>query len=102
MAGEDGRIVHAELQIGDGVVTIGAASADPDWASPRSLQRKVTQGIYIYVDDVDDHHAQASEEGATILTPPADRPFGDRVYVAADLEGHQWTFAQRMSKTSKK
>ena len=62
----------------------------------------MTQGIYIYVDDVDDHHAQASEEGATILTPPTDRPFGDRVYVALDSEEHQWTFAQRMSKTSKK
>ena len=34
-----------------------------------------------------------------MLTTSADRPFGDRVYVAADLEGHQWTFAQRMSKS---
>ena len=52
VAGKDGRIVHAELQIRDGVVMIGAASADPNWASPRSLHGKVTQGICIYVDDV--------------------------------------------------
>jgi uncharacterized glyoxalase superfamily protein PhnB len=46
----------------------------------------------VYVDDVDAHFAHASAHGATIVSPV--HQYGYRAYVAEDLEGHRWTFAQ--------
>jgi len=48
--------------------------------------------IYAYVDDLDAHFERARERGATIVHKIWRR--GDRAYVAEDLEGHRWTFAQ--------
>jgi len=45
-----------------------------------------------YVDDVDSHYAKARAEGATILSPPEDKFWGDRSYAALDCEGYHWTF----------
>jgi uncharacterized glyoxalase superfamily protein PhnB len=44
------------------------------------------------VDDLDEHLARAEAGGATIIQPI--REHGFRGYVAEDLEGHHWTFAQ--------
>jgi uncharacterized glyoxalase superfamily protein PhnB len=52
--------------------------------------------VYVYVDDVDAHCETAKAAGAEILEPPADQPFGDRIYLARDLEGHEWYFAQHL------
>jgi uncharacterized glyoxalase superfamily protein PhnB len=77
---------HAEVEIGNGgVVMMGDppnASANPSWG-----------GIHVYVDDVDGHCEHARAAGATILTEPADRPYGDRIYETVDTEGHTWWFA---------
>jgi uncharacterized glyoxalase superfamily protein PhnB len=48
--------------------------------------------MYLYVDDVDAHHAAARAAGADASTPD-DAPWGDRVYNTRDLQGHPWTFA---------
>ena len=48
------------------------------------------------LDDVDDHYRQATDAGASIILRLEDRPWGDRCYQVADLEGHQWTFAQHI------
>jgi uncharacterized glyoxalase superfamily protein PhnB len=46
----------------------------------------------VYVDDLEAHFAQASASGATIVEPI--KHHGFRAYVAEDLEGRRWTFAQ--------
>jgi uncharacterized glyoxalase superfamily protein PhnB len=46
----------------------------------------------VFVDDLDAHHARAEANGATIVEPI--HQHGYRAYVATDLEGHRWTFAQ--------
>jgi uncharacterized glyoxalase superfamily protein PhnB len=48
--------------------------------------------LYLYVDDVDAHHAAACAQGAD-ASAPGDAPWGDRVYNVRDLQGHPWTFA---------
>ena len=48
--------------------------------------------LYLYVDDVDAHHAAAQAAGADASTPDS-APWGDRVYNVRDLQGHPWTFA---------
>lgn len=51
--------------------------------------------LYVYVDDVEGHYQRAKARGATIVTEPQTHA-GDRRYQVADLEGHQWTFAQHL------
>lgn len=48
---------------------------------------------WVYVDDVAEHFRHATECGATIVTK-LDSPWGLPFYVADDLEGNRWTFAQ--------
>jgi uncharacterized glyoxalase superfamily protein PhnB len=38
------------------------------------------------------HYAQANAAGATILSPPEDKFWGDRSYNVIDCEGYRWTF----------
>jgi uncharacterized glyoxalase superfamily protein PhnB len=56
-----------------------------------------SHGVLVRVEDVARHHAQAAREGATILRPPADYPYGERQYTAQDLGGHVWTFSQSLA-----
>lgn len=89
--GPDGRTFHASVGLAGGVVMMG--SPGPDYANPKD-RGGATQLVYVYVDDVDAHHAAAAAAGATVLDPPADQFYGDRTYTLEDPEGHQWTFAQ--------
>jgi len=93
LSGPDGTVVHAEMELADGVVMIGCPG--PDYQNPRCLGH-VTQQLYVYVDDVDKHFAHAKASGATILEEPADQFYGDRRYAAEDPEGHHWFFAQHV------
>ncbi len=94
--GPDGTIIHAEMQVADSAFMMSPAAANDAWKSPRSLAGSVTQTLYVYVDDVDAHCDRARDAGAKIDSEPEDMFWGDRTYVAEDLEGHRWTFAQRV------
>jgi uncharacterized glyoxalase superfamily protein PhnB len=96
-----GNIVHAEMSHGDGVVMIGGEWAD--WTrSPASLGGKNTQRVHVRLDHgIDVHCARARQAGARIVMEPADQFYGDRTYVAADLEGHYWTFSQPVRSVSR-
>jgi uncharacterized glyoxalase superfamily protein PhnB len=101
-----GHVQHSELTYGDGVVMVGEEGAGHDkgrtWmASPASLGGKCTQGLFLYVDDLDAHCARARAAGATITSEPVVTDHGadywaDYSYGCTDLEGHHWWFSQRM------
>ena len=88
--GPEGKIMHAEMQLADGVVMMGCPG--PDYRNPKHLGA-VTHNLYVYVDDLDRHFESAKRAGAKILEPPADQFYGDRRYGAEDPEGHHWFFA---------
>jgi len=90
----ENNIVHAEMTYGDGVVMIGREWAD--WTrSPASLGGKNTQRVHVRIERaIDEHCARARQAGAKIVMEPADQFYGDRCYIATDLEGHYWTFSQ--------
>ena len=92
---KDGSLVHAEVGLDDAVIMMGICSTERGVQSPQQLGG-VNQSLYIYVDDVDTHFAQVKAAGATILMEPEEMFWGDRIYDAADLEGHKWTFAQHV------
>jgi uncharacterized glyoxalase superfamily protein PhnB len=89
-AGPDGKVAHAELDVGDGSrVFLGGPGGE--YRNPKAVGR--TSLVYVYVDDVDAHCARAREAGAGIMEEPSDQPYGDRRYAAEDPEGHLWYFA---------
>ena len=90
---EDGVVNHAEMTIGDGLIMLG--NPGPFYRNPDRLGG-VTQFTHVYDEDVDAHFARALAEGARIMADLEDQPYGDRRYDAADLEGHNWSFAQHM------
>jgi PhnB protein len=93
LAGPDGKPNHAEMELSDGVIMIGCPG--PEYQNPKRIGH-VTQQLYVYVDDVDKHFAHAKQAGATISEELQDLFYGDRRYSAVDLEGHRWSFAQRV------
>ena len=96
----NGNIVHAEMSHGDGVIMVGSVFAE--WTtSPVSIGGKNTQRVHVRLArDIDAHCARARQAGAKIVMEPADQFYGDRTYMAADLEGHHWTFAQPVRDTT--
>ena len=106
----DGRITHAEMELGDGVIML--ANPTPEYQSPKrhreacELARAwssvplVIDGLLVYVDDVDKHFGRAKAAGATILSEPQDQTYGDRNYRAEDLEGHRCMFATHIRDVS--
>jgi uncharacterized glyoxalase superfamily protein PhnB len=94
------NIVHAEMTHEGGVVMVG--SEFTSWAkSPASVGDCNTQRIHVRIDkDIDGHCERARAAGAKILMEPADQFYGDRSYIAIDLEGHRWTFFQQIKQVS--
>jgi MerR family transcriptional regulator, thiopeptide resistance regulator len=88
---DEGHVVHAELQAGDGVVWLHAESEEFGLSSPRSIG-VTTSSVAVLVDDVDAHFERARDEGAEIIYEPIDQPYGYREYSARDFEGHLWSF----------
>lgn len=90
-ASPDGRVMHAELQIGDSVVFLSdefpGMSAAP---APGSLP---SQSIYLYVKDVDATQKQAVAAGCQEGMPVTDMFWGDRLGKVTDPFGHHWTLA---------
>lgn len=88
---DDGRVVHAEIQVGDGAVWLHPESTEFDLSSPRALGA-ATATVSVMVDDVDAHFEHARSLGAEIVYEPVDQPYGYREYSARDPEGHLWSF----------
>ena len=95
LAAPNGFVAHAELVLGNGAILIGNVGA-------RNATRpaSVRSSVYVYVEDVDGHWRAAGAFGAEIVQPPEDQIFGDRIYLAKDLEGHEWYFAQHLRDVS--
>ena len=53
--------------------------------------------VMIAVADVRAHAEQSAREGAEIVQPPTDHPYGERQYSVRDLAGRRWTFTQSIA-----
>ena len=92
MPGPDGKIMHAELRIGDSSIMVGEEMPQMGNPSPQSLGGSPVS-LYIYVKNVDKAFEQAVNAGATVEMPVADMFWGDRYGVVTDPYGHKWSFA---------
>lgn len=98
VTGDDGRVGHAELAIGD--VTVYLSDEYPDFGvvAPSGGPASVT--LYLLVDDVDAAFTRATAYGATVQQQPADAPDGDRRGTLVDPFGHRWMLAQATERPS--
>jgi len=94
MTQSDGNVSHAEMTFNNGLIMMG--DPGPDYKNPKRLGH-LTQTLYVYVPNVDEHYQKAKNSGARIIQDLEDQSYGDRTYGAEDLEGHTWYFAQHLS-----
>ena len=90
-----GDAVHGQVLAGDAVIWLHPQSVDYALASP-AAQGTATGSVAVMVEDVDAHHQHAVEQGAEVLYPPTDQPYGYREYSARDLEGGLWSFMKAL------
>ncbi|MCX8073652.1 MAG: VOC family protein [Candidatus Binatia bacterium] len=93
---EEGKIVHAQLRFGNGMVMLGPASdAHSDFNRFMKQPDQVggeTQAPYVVVNDADSLYARAQAAGAEIVIPLHDEAYGGRGFSCRDPEGHLWYF----------
>jgi PhnB protein len=88
----DGRVGHAELQIGDSRVMLADEAPEIGARSPQSVGGSPVT-IHLYVEDVDATVARAVDAGATLTRPVSDQFYGDRNGGLIDPFGHVWFVA---------
>jgi PhnB protein len=89
---KSGRVMHAEIKIGDSPIMIADEAPERGNRSPQSLGDS-TVTIVLYVEDVDAVASRAVAAGANLLIPVADQFYGDRSGRLADPFGHVWIIA---------
>jgi len=90
--GPDGKIMHAELKIGDSHVMMNDAMMNAKGAKSRGGS---PTSFWLYVPDADALFTRAVGAGATVQMPLADQFWGDRAGCVADPEGISWWIATR-------
>ncbi|HVR19821.1 MAG TPA: VOC family protein [Polyangiaceae bacterium] len=90
--GAQGKVMHAEILIGDSLVMLSDAVQEP--ARPGNL--------FLYVEKVDKTFAKAVKAGAKVVTPIEDTFWGDRWGRVEDPLGNRWAIATRVEEVSAK
>lgn len=81
MRGPDGRIGHAEVEIGDSIVML--SDVPPDGEAMQAM-------LNVYVEDCDTTYEKALAAGAESMRPLEDQFYGDRSGGVRDKWGNQW------------
>lgn len=99
LAGPDGRIMHAEVRLGDSHLML--ADENPEWGNrgPKSLGG-ASGSLMLYVDDPDEVFQRAIAAGATEVMPVSDQFYGDRSGMVADPFGHMWSVSKQIEQLS--
>lgn len=92
MAGPDGRVMHAEIQVGDSRIMLTDEMPEQGAKSPAALGGSPAS-IFLYVRNVDAAFAKAKAAGATIATPLQNMFWGDRYGRLRDPFGYEWQMA---------
>ena len=87
----DGRIMHAQLKIGDSFIMMGQSTGE--WKSMNST-------IYMYVADIDSVYNSALKAGGKTLREPTNEFYGDRIGGIEDPFGNQWWISTHVEDVS--
>jgi len=93
--GPNNTVAHAQLTFGNGMVMLGSASNEGEYAKlmvhPDEVGLRETKGIYLVVSDADAIYATAKAAGAEMIMDIRDMDYGGRAFTCRDLEGHLWS-----------
>ena len=92
MGGPDGKVGHAELEIGDSMIMLADEFPEMGARSPKAVGGSPVT-IHLYVEDVDKTFEQALSAGATSSRDVEDKFYGDRGGEFEDPFGHRWSIA---------
>jgi PhnB protein len=97
----DGRIAHAELQIGNSRLMLADEMPGmPDYAKSPATLGGTSSGYCLYVEDVDADFQRAVAAGAKVKRPVTNQFYGDRTGTLEDPFGHLWTIATHIEDVS--
>ncbi|HET7215304.1 MAG TPA: VOC family protein [Terriglobia bacterium] len=88
----DGKIAHAEIQIGDSRIMLADEFPERNIRGPESLGGTPVM-IHLYIKDVDTVAKRAVAAGAKEIRPVENQFYGDRSGMFADPFGHQWNIS---------
>jgi PhnB protein len=88
----DGKVGHAELEIGDSLVMLSDPFPQASTKPPNELGG-TSVSVFIYVENVDAVVKQAVDAGAMVTMEVADQFWGDRFGSVKDPFGHLWSIA---------
>jgi PhnB protein len=97
--GPDGKVIHAQLRIGDSNLMLNDEMPEYGSLSPLSGgSSSVT--IHIYTPNVDAAFDRATSAGAKVAMPLMDQFWGDRYGLVTDPFGHRWSLASHVKDLS--
>jgi PhnB protein len=92
MLGPDGKIAHAEIEVGDSLIMLSDPFPQASTKPPKELGG-ISSSLFVYSEDVDAAVKKAVDAGATVTMPVEDMFWGDRFGSVQDPFGHQWSIA---------
>jgi PhnB protein len=95
MAGPDGKVGHAEIEVGDGLVMLADEHPEVGAVAPKTVGGTPVT-IHVYVEDVDAVHQAALDAGATETRAVTNEFYGDRIGQFEDPFGHRWSIASHI------
>ncbi len=99
MPGPNGKIMHAEILVGDSHIMLADESAASGSQAPPALNGTPV-GIFLYMEDVDKTFKQAVKAGAKETLPVQNMFWGDRFGRLTDPFGHKWMLATHIEDVS--
>ncbi len=99
MPAPDGKLGHAEIELGDSVIMLSDEVPEGGIRSPRSVGGTPVM-LSVYVEDVDTVFERAISAGAQALRPVEDQFYGDRLGQFQDPFGHRWSVATHVEDVS--
>ncbi len=97
--GPDGRVGHAEIEIGGSTIMLADEHPEIGALSPASLGGSPVM-LYLRVEDVDATTAAAVAAGAKLLQPAENKFYGDRTATIEDAYGYRWTLSTHFEDVS--
>ncbi len=93
--GPDGKIMHAEIKVGDSIIMLSDEMPEHGARGPKSIGGTAVS-LFIYGNNVDAAWKRAVDAGGTQIQPLADQFWGDRGGCFEDPFGHRWWLAQHI------
>lgn len=91
MEGENGKIAHAEIKIGDSMLML--ADSGEEWKPTQAM-------LHLYFEDADTVYQKALDAGAVSIKEPADQFYGDRNSAVKDAFGNFWGISTHIEEVS--